>query len=102
MTLKKNYYTLNARGSYYTLNSKGEFFVDNTFSSTWKLFGISLRWNSAPMSWKIIKKQLDAGKTVKGYVTDIDHGTKRFWGGSYFGKLPVAILYKKGTERQLY
>ena len=88
-------YSLFARGTYYTLNEKGYFLVDNEFSKNWRLYGISTRYNSRPVLWKELKKQLNKNKRIEGYIHDIDYGTHRFWGGSYFGHLPKAILTKK-------
>jgi len=42
----------------------------------------------------MVKKSADSGKVVEGYLTDIDHGTRRFWGGSWGGKLPKVKLWK--------
>jgi len=91
---KKKYYAFYARGRRYTLNEKGEFGVDGVFSKTWKLSGISSRWNSRPIMWEDVKKKLDKNIKVQGYVYDIDHGTQRFWGGLWLGKLPKAELWR--------
>lgn len=87
-------YTLYGRDTWYRINSKGEFFVDGEASNTWKIFGVAQRWNGRPVPWKLIKAKLDKGQTVEGYLYDIDHGARRFWGGSWNGKLPKIKLYK--------
>lgn len=92
MAGKINFYTLYGRGTWYKINSKGEFFVNGKASKTWKIYGVAQRWNGRPIPWKSIKIKLDKGQSVKGYLYDIDHGTTRFWGGSWGGKLPVVEL----------
>ena len=93
MSTRKEY-RLNGRGQTWRINSKGEFCVSRRFSPTWKIFGISLRWNGKPVLWADVKKVADKGKTVEGYMHDIDHGTHRFWGGSWGGKLPKVKLWR--------
>lgn len=63
----------------------------------WKVYGVALRWNGQPILWKDLKKQLDKGRVITGYLYDIDCGTIRFWGGSYFGKLPKVTIYKRSA-----
>ncbi len=89
-------YNMYCRGEYYIITSEG--YIQRTDmpfmpSETWRLSGIALRWNSYPLNWEFIKKQLDNGEVIEGYVYDIDHGTTRMWGGSYHGHLPKAKLY---------
>jgi len=85
----------------YVVNSKGEILVgkpnfvygtvEGYFSPKWKLYGLSERWNSRPILFEQLREKMDRGQTVEGYVHDIDHGTRRFWGG---GKpLPKAKMY---------
>jgi hypothetical protein len=97
----RDVYVMEARGKHYDINSKGEIRVGNYFSSSWKIYAIVPRWNMKPSfeyQWENIKKIMDKGKTVRGYVYDIDHGTLRFWGGRYYGKLPIAILWKSSSN----
>jgi len=91
---KRKEYRLHGRDKTYRINGKGEFFVMGRFSPTWKIYGVASRWNGHPSLWPTIKKQLDKGKTIVGYLYDMDHGTRRFWGGSWHGKLPKVTLYK--------
>jgi len=83
-------YEMRIRGAIYKIDGFGRI----GGSKSWKVYGVSSRWNSRPILWKELKKQLDRGKTIEGYLYDVDHGTIRFWGGSYFGKLPKVIMYK--------
>ena len=88
------------RGNY-VVNSKGEILVgkpnfaygtvEGYFSPQWKLYGLSERWNSSPILFEKLKEKMDRGETVEGYVHDIDHGTRRFWGGGK--RLPKAKMY---------
>ena len=87
-------YRLSGRGQTWRINGKGEFYVSSRFSPTWRIFGIATRWNGRPVPWAMVKKSADSGKVVEGYLTDIDHGTRRFWGGSWGGKLPKVKLWK--------
>jgi len=85
-------YWLSGRGQVWRINTKGEFYVTGKFSPTWRIFGIASKWNGRPTPWSTVKSQADKGKVVVGYMHDIDHGTRRFWGGSYHGKLPKVVL----------
>jgi len=87
-------YKLNGRGQTYNISNKGEFEVNSKYSSTWRIYGIASRWNGRPVLWSTIKSQADKGKTIIGYLHDIDHGTRRMWGGSWNGKLPKVRLWK--------
>lgn len=89
-------YKLLIRGEAYLINTKGEITSQRTKtpSGEWLVYGVAKRWNSHPIKWTIIKKQLDEGKTVEGYFYDVDHGTVRMWSGSYQGKIPKAKIYK--------
>ena len=87
-------YQLAGRGNYWRINSKGEFSVSGRFSPSWRILGIAARWNGQPTPWATVKSQADKGKVVIGYMHDLDHGTHRFWGGSWNGKLPKVRLYK--------
>jgi hypothetical protein len=88
------------RGNY-VVNSKGEILVGKPnfvygtvqgyFSPQWKLYGLSERWNSSPILFEKLKEKMDRGETVEGYVHDIDHGSRRFWGGGK--RLPKARMY---------
>ena len=88
------------RGNY-VVNSKGEILVgkpnfvygtvEGYFSPQWKLYGLSERWNSRPILFEQLREKMDRGETVEGYVHDIDHGTRRFWGGGK--RLPKAKMY---------
>lgn len=92
MKRKAREYLLSGRGQVWRINNKGEFYVSGRFSPTWRIFGISRRWNGRPTPWKLVKEQADRGKVVEGYMHDIDHGTRRFWGGRWGGKLPKVLL----------
>ena len=92
-------YTLYGRGKYYTIDERGRFFVGEYpkgyFSENWTIKSIVPRWNGRPASnWESLKKLLDNGEVVQGYLYDIDHGTTRFWGGCYQGKVPKVVLRK--------
>jgi len=61
----------------------------------WDFLGVSTHHmhNRPTISFKEIWKK--PGLAVGGYFWDVDHGTTRFWGGSYCGKLPrVTSCYK--------
>ena len=89
---------MQARGTRYQISSNGNISYPGVKpSGDWKLFAIGKRWNTSPfnsMRWTEIKFLMDEGKTIKGYVHDIDHGTLRSWGGKWDGKIPVATLWK--------
>ena len=87
-------YALSGRGQIWRINSKGEFKVGGRFSPTWRIYGIAKRWNGQHVPWADIKKIADKGLVVEGYMHDIDHGTRRFWGGRWYGKLPKVMLRK--------
>ena len=61
---------------------------------SWRVYGVASRWNSQPILWKNLKKQLDRGKVIEGYLYDVEGGTIKFFGGSYMGKIPKVTLYK--------
>lgn len=94
MKRKAREYMLSGRGQTWRINNKGEFYVSGRFSPTWRIFGISKLWNGSPTPWELVKAQADRGKAVEGYMHDIDHGTRRFWGGRWNGKLPKVRLWK--------
>ena len=90
-------YNLYGRGKYYKVNPKGEIGVNGRFSPTWRVAAVAPRWNTSyynSVMWPEVKKLLNAGRTVTGYLYDIDHGTLRFWGGQYMGKIPKVKLWK--------
>ena len=97
--LKKHRYLLSGRGETFVVNERGEItqFIGwekiHTFSHQWRIYAVTQRWNERiNMLWSDIKHQLDKGKTVVGYLYDYDHGTIRFWGGQFDGKLPKIKL----------
>jgi len=97
--LKQRRYLLSGRGETFVVNEKGEItqFIGwekiHTFSHQWRIYAVTQRWNERiNMLWSDIKHQLDKGKTVVGYLYDYDHGTIRFWGGQFDGKLPKIKL----------
>jgi hypothetical protein len=94
-------YILYGRGQSYRINRKGEFWVSDHFSPTWKIYGIATRWNSQPVLWAALKTKLTLeGKVITGYMHDIDHGTHRFWGGSWGGHLPKVTLRRCSRDRE--
>jgi len=91
-------YTLNIRGNYYRVTPAG--YIDSGYgkvSKNWSVHGVSKHWasRSPDWNWKQIKAKCDAGKTVEGYLFDIDHGTYRKHGGAYGGKIPKARIWKR-------
>ena len=83
------------RDEYYKINKQGEIFggPNNIAepSGNWKFLGISTHhWHN-----RIIHRFADIWENpelaINGYLWDIDHGTVRQWGGSYFGSLPRII-----------
>ena len=88
-------YSLQTRGDYYRLNKKGHISIgDVKPSGDWKVFGVARRWNARPRPWSEVKSELDEGKSVEGYLYDVDHGNVRMWGGLYLGKVPKAKLVR--------
>jgi len=51
------------------------------FSGQWRLMGMSFhQWSTRFTPWPEIRKRLEAGETLVGYVFDFDHGGYRKWG----------------------
>ena len=91
-------FTLNIRGKYYRVTPAG--YIDSgdkNVSMKWRIYGIAKRWNQRTPTWywKDILRMCKAGKTVEGYLHDIDHGTYRIHMGSYNGKIPKARIWKR-------
>ena len=91
-------YNMQISGEYYHVDTEGRIkrlgIKGFGFSNTWTVYGVAERWNSHPVPWNIIKKHLNTGATVTGYLYDVDHGTVRMWGGKYAGKLPKVTIWK--------
>ena len=80
------------RGEWYKVKENGDMLQENNtynkWDKNWRLLGVSFHHcrNNTDMG---VKELFDnPEKMIKGYVWDIDHGTTRFWGGQYYGKLP--------------
>ena len=83
--MKVKTYVLSGAGGYYKIHENGNIertdIKDLRASGNWKLMGMdhhhfcnSLTWN-----FETMKKIANSGKSVNGYVHDIDHGTPRRW-----------------------
>jgi len=91
-------YSLEIRGNYYRVTPAG--YIDSgsgKVSKKWKILGIAKRWNQSNPTWywSEIKRMCDNGKTIEGYLFDIDHGTRRFHSGQYAGKIPKAKIWRR-------
>ena len=104
--MPKYKYELYIRGEKYYLTNQG-WFVQTSYltnpdpwnkpSRNWRVYGLSFHhWRRSPdLLWSEIKAKLDKGEGIpEGYLWDVDHGTTRLWGGSYFGKVPKAQIYR--------
>ena len=80
------------RGEWYKVKEDGSLLQENNtyneWGKDWIFLGVTKHhWkNSLDISLKEAFKNPE--KLKKGIVWDIDHGTRRIWGGNYFGKLP--------------
>lgn len=96
-------YRMTGRGQTYMLTPEGHIKrtdMAHSPSSSWVVVAVVPRWNSRPQygtnDWPALKSELDAGKTISGYLYDRDHGTLRMWGGIYGGKVPKVTIRKVG------
>ena len=60
--------------------------------ASWKILGVTKRWNSNTLDYNIKQLGKNPKLMVKGYVWDVDHGTQRTWGG--VGEVRVMSAYK--------
>ena len=88
-------------GRWFQVNKHGHIKGPNMdyFSPDWILVGFSTHhWSNRPtISLSVAFK--DPKKIIGTLVWDIDHGTRRSWGGRYHGRIPrVELAYvKKGS-----
>jgi hypothetical protein len=99
----KTPYYMSGRGQSYRLTDEGwikRMDMPFTPSPSWTVVAVVQRWNAHPKyginDWPALKRELDAGKTVTGYLYDRDHGSLRMWGGSYGGRIPKVTIRKVG------
>jgi len=94
----KKPYKMMIRGKVYRLTSDGwiqRLDIDGFEpSKNWRVYGVAKRWNSRPILWKHLKKRLDRGERIEGYLYDIDYGTVRLNAGMYMGKIPKVVIWK--------
>ena len=91
-------YSLRIRGKYYRVTPAG--YIDSGYgkvSKKWSIVGLAKKWNQKAVTWNWvdIKRMCDKGKSVEGYLHDLDHGTYRIHLGNYAGKIPKAKIWKK-------
>uniref|UniRef100_A0A6M3LEA6 Uncharacterized protein n=2 Tax=viral metagenome TaxID=1070528 RepID=A0A6M3LEA6_9ZZZZ len=61
-----------------------------TFSEQWLFLGVSFHHWRTNIDLKL-EDIKDPKDLIKGLVWDVDHGTTRQWGGSYYGKIPRIV-----------
>ena len=78
------------RGEYYDINEQGHIKANGSksFSSTWVFLGGTKHHWSNRIDINL-KQAFENPKLLNGCLGwDLDHGTIRQWGGSFYGKLP--------------
>jgi hypothetical protein len=80
----------------YKVNRQGEMIcISNEysmdFSGQWKLLGVSTHHWHRRIIYTVADIFNNPKLMEKGYVWDVDHGTTRIWGGSWYGHLPRVI-----------
>jgi hypothetical protein len=97
-------YEMKARGERYIVHANGNIQrtdMEFTPSGKWKLQGLRPKWNAnRTSSFSELKKRMNKGETVEGYVIDLDHGTTRMWAGRYNGHIPKATIHKIPPRRK--
>jgi len=80
----------NFRGDLYFVNEQGQISKNSpsNFSETWIFLGGSKHHWSSHINVTLNDAFYDPKLLNECLGWDIDHGTTRQWGGSYFGKLP--------------
>lgn len=78
------------RGERYKVNEKGFMTHENNddFSEEWIFLGVTKHHWSNHITVTREQAFVDPSLIVGGLVFDMDHGTKREWGGRYCGRLP--------------
>lgn len=90
------YLYFECRGESFIINKKGQLMQERAFHDpcyggfhdSWKVLGFSTHhWRNSP-DISVNEAFRNPEKIRNTIVFDIDHGTVRVWGGSYYGKLP--------------
>ena len=88
--MKTLYFTI--RGELYKVKENGDMIqTDNTYNKwndSWRLLGVSTHHMQRHATITVKELFENPKRMIKGYLWDKDHGTKRLWGGKYYGKLP--------------
>ena len=65
------------------------------FSGQWRIIGVyANKRNPRYTKWPEVKNELDAGKQVRGYIIDYDHGSYRRWGNE-------AVIFLKSVSESV-
>lgn len=80
------------RGERYKVKPNGDMLqVNNTYNNWdehWKFKGVSFHHWRRSRDINVVEAFENPKSLIGGLVWDVDHGTLRQWGGSYYGKLP--------------
>lgn len=82
--MAKKFYWLTGPNGQYKIHPDGSIErtdMQFTPSGNWVLLGLAHHIFCASWTWSlsVLMAKADSGETVKGYVFDLDHGTRRKW-----------------------
>ena len=86
------------RGEWYKVKPNGDMIQTtnkyNEWDDGWRFLGISRHHWRQGIDVTVEQAFSDPDLLIGGIVWDVDHGTTRQWGGSWYGKLPrITAVY---------